>query len=559
MVLAALHGARRVERRPRPARHRRPSLVQIDPWPAGTFGVRPRGRPPDLPLPGLLREHPDDNGYAHPIEGVIAFVDMARGEVLEVVDTGVVPIPPESGSYYPEDNGPPAHRPQAPRDHPARGAELRGGGQPGPLAEVVAAGAMDPVEGLVLHTRRLRGRRPGAPDPLPGLGQRDGRSLRRPRPHARLEERLRRRGVGAGAHGQLPHPGLRLPGRDPLLRRRLRHRDAASPTRWPTPSACTRRTTGSSGSTTTCVPGRTEVRRSRRLVVSSIATVGNYEYGFFWYFYLDGTIQFEVKLTGIMSTMAVAPGTPSPTTPAWWRPGWPRPSTSTCSTSASTSTSTAPTTRSTRSTPWPSPPGPDNPWRNAFGTTATLLETELAGPARRRPVAQPAPGRSSTPPCATGSGQPSAYKLVPGSTPTLLADPELERGPPGRLRHPQPVGHAVSTRTSAGPRATTPTSTPAATACPRGRPPDRHAGRHRRRALAHLRRHPHPPARGLAGDAGRVHRVHAGPLRLLRPQPGARRAAQRGALPCTEPPGVPPARRGVPRDDARRSPRKACR
>ncbi len=54
--------------------------------------------------------------------------------------------------------------------------------------------------------------------------------------------------------------------------------------------------------------GRTEVRRSRRLVVSSIATVGNYEYGFYWYFYLDGTIQHEVKLTGIMSTQAVPPG-----------------------------------------------------------------------------------------------------------------------------------------------------------------------------------------------------------------------------------------------------------
>ena len=48
--------------------------------------------------------------------------------------------------------------------------------------------------------------------------------------------------------------------------------------------------------------GRAEVRRSRRLVVSFIATVGNYEYGFYWYFYLDGTIQLEVKLTGIMST-----------------------------------------------------------------------------------------------------------------------------------------------------------------------------------------------------------------------------------------------------------------
>ena len=63
------------------------------------------------------------------------------------------------------------------------------------------------------------------------------------------------------------------------------------------------------------VSGRTEVRRSRRLVVSSIATVGNYEYGFYWYFYLDGTMQLEVKLTGIMSTMAVADGDDPATTP----------------------------------------------------------------------------------------------------------------------------------------------------------------------------------------------------------------------------------------------------
>jgi primary-amine oxidase len=44
-----------------------------------------------------------------------------------------------------------------------------------------------------------------------------------------------------------------------------------------------------------------EVRRSRRLVVSSISTVANYEYGFFWYFYQDGNIEFQIKLTGILS------------------------------------------------------------------------------------------------------------------------------------------------------------------------------------------------------------------------------------------------------------------
>ena len=51
-----------------------------------------------------------------------------------------------------------------------------------------------------------------------------------------------------------------------------------------------------------------EVRRSRRLAVSMVATVGNYDYGFYWYLYQDGTIQMEVKLTGIMNSTALAPG-----------------------------------------------------------------------------------------------------------------------------------------------------------------------------------------------------------------------------------------------------------
>jgi primary-amine oxidase len=54
--------------------------------------------------------------------------------------------------------------------------------------------------------------------------------------------------------------------------------------------------------------GHVEVRRSRRLVVSFIATVGNYEYGFFWYFRQDGSLEMDVKLTGILNVGAVPPG-----------------------------------------------------------------------------------------------------------------------------------------------------------------------------------------------------------------------------------------------------------
>ena len=45
-----------------------------------------------------------------------------------------------------------------------------------------------------------------------------------------------------------------------------------------------------------------EVRRSRRLVVSFHATVANYEYLVYWRFYQDGSIECEVRATGIMVT-----------------------------------------------------------------------------------------------------------------------------------------------------------------------------------------------------------------------------------------------------------------
>src|SRR3954453_16255270 len=54
--------------------------------------------------------------------------------------------------------------------------------------------------------------------------------------------------------------------------------------------------------------GATAGRRGRRLVISSIATVGNYEYGLYWYLSLDGSIAFESKLTGVLHTAGVSAG-----------------------------------------------------------------------------------------------------------------------------------------------------------------------------------------------------------------------------------------------------------
>jgi primary-amine oxidase len=52
-----------------------------------------------------------------------------------------------------------------------------------------------------------------------------------------------------------------------------------------------------------------EVRRARRLVVSFHVTVANYEYLVYWRFYQDGSIECEVRATGIMVTShTAAPG-----------------------------------------------------------------------------------------------------------------------------------------------------------------------------------------------------------------------------------------------------------
>ncbi|GAM85320.1 hypothetical protein ANO11243_033250 [Dothideomycetidae sp. 11243] len=51
----------------------------------------------------------------------------------------------------------------------------------------------------------------------------------------------------------------------------------------------------------------TTVTRARKLVVSQIFTAANYEYCVYWIFHMDGTIQLEIKLTGILNTYAMGP------------------------------------------------------------------------------------------------------------------------------------------------------------------------------------------------------------------------------------------------------------
>ncbi len=54
--------------------------------------------------------------------------------------------------------------------------------------------------------------------------------------------------------------------------------------------------------------GHNESRRSRELIISSIATVVNYEYLFYWHLRQDGCIDFKIKLSGELSTNLLSDG-----------------------------------------------------------------------------------------------------------------------------------------------------------------------------------------------------------------------------------------------------------
>ncbi len=394
--------------------------VQIDPWPAGTFGIDHEHNRRITRCLSYLRDEPGDNGYAKPVEGVVGFVDLGRGEVLEVVDTGVVPLPPGRGSYFPED------------------AELRTDLRPLEITQPEGPSftvdgnlvrwqrwsfrvTMDPFEGLVLRT----------------LGYEDGDRVRPVLYRASVSEMVVPYGspdpmhawksaFDAGEWGLGRMADSLVLGCDCLGEIHYFDVDFADesghPHTLPNAICMHEEDYGILWKHVDMHTGRVEVRRSRRLVISSIATVGNYEYGFYWYLYLDGTVQLEVKLTGIMSTQAVPPGQ-EPDHAVMVAPQLAAPYHQHLFNVRLDMEVDGPANAVYEVETHREP----SPWGNTFAPTATLLEREQ----QAQRVVDPATSRYwkvANRTATNGLGQPTAYKLVPGSTPTLLADPESSVG-----------------------------------------------------------------------------------------------------------------------------------
>ena len=396
--------------------------VQIDPWPAGTFGYEAEADRRIARCISFVREYPEDNGYARPIEGLIVHVDLGRNEVIEVIDHGVVAVPTQHARYFAADHEPLREGLKPISITQPEGPSFTVDGNRIDWQRWSVRITFDPYEGLVLHQVSYDGRSIlhrasvtemvvpyGDPGPMHGwknafdagewgLG--------------RMTQSLR---LGCDCLGEIHYFDATLAserGRPWVIENAICMHEEDFGVLW---------------KHVDLMGGTSEVRRSRRLVISHFATVGNYEYGFFWYLYLDGNIQLEVKLTGILSVGAMEPGAELEfgveVAPGVYAPYHQH---LFCTRLDFDIEGTANRVYEVEAEVVPA--GPENPWRNAFRARRTLLERELQA-VRDVDASTSRTWRVVNDAVHNGLGRPVGYKLVPTmSTPVMLADPESSVG-----------------------------------------------------------------------------------------------------------------------------------
>ena len=397
-----------------------PDLIMVDPWSAGYYEFPDEeGRRLALTR-NFLRSSPTDNGYARPIEGLSALVDLNKMEVMRIDDYGVIPLPPKDGNYAAEFVGNFREDLKPLEIIQPEGASFTVDGHSVSWQKWRLRIGFTPREGLVLHT----------------VGYEDQGRIRPILYRAALSDMVvpygepgtdhyRKNAFDAGEYGIGSLTNSLTLGCDCLGE--IFYFDAdlntGSGEAFTIPNAvCMHEEDyGILWKHTDWRTGQVEVRRSRRLVISSIATVGNYEYGFFWYFYQDGTIQLEIKLTGIINTAGiaegeipkygtlVAPGLNAHIHQHFFNFRLDMGVDGDANTVYEVNTVAEPL-------------GPDNPHGNAFRAEATPLKTELE--AQR--VIDPLSGRYwmvSNPEVKNALGQPVSYKLMPGENILPFAHP----------------------------------------------------------------------------------------------------------------------------------------
>jgi primary-amine oxidase len=284
------------------------SLVMVDIWSAGNYGSEEdRSRRLTRPL-CFLRTSRTDNGYARPIESIRPVVDLNLMQVIRVEEYGDWPLPPTAGNYSTDhvENFRSDIKPLLITQPDGPSFSLTGNQLNWQNWNLVVG--FNAREGLTIHDVRYsdKGRkrpilyRASLTEMVVPYGD--------PRP-----TQVRKNAFDVGEYGMgMCANSLKL------------GCDCVGHIAYLDGELCDSRGGRLTIPNAICIheedfgilwkhtdrrlPDCPEVRRSRRLVVSSMSTVENYEYGFFWYFYQDGNIQFEIKLTGILSLGAVREG-----------------------------------------------------------------------------------------------------------------------------------------------------------------------------------------------------------------------------------------------------------
>ncbi|MCE2466290.1 MAG: primary-amine oxidase [Dehalococcoidia bacterium] len=397
-----------------------PDLVMVDPWSAGHYGFAEEEGKRLALARCFLRSGPTDNGYARPIEGLSVLVDLNSMKIMRIDDYGIVPMAPNPGNYAAEFMGH-FREDLKPLDiTQPEGPSFTVDGNSVTWQKWSLRVGFTPREGLVIHT----------------VGYEDQGRIRPILYRAALSDMVvpygdpskdhyRKNAFDAGEYGIGSLTNSLTLGCDCLGE--IYYFDATlndgRGCAFTIPNAvCMHEEDyGILWKHTDWRTGKAEVRRSRRLVVSSVATVGNYEYGFFWYFYQDGTIQLEVKLTGIINTAGIAEGEKprhgtlvAPQLNAHVHQHFFNFRLDMSVDGEANSVHEVNTVAEA--------PGPDNPHGNAFYAESTPLKTELE--AQR--IIDPLRGRYwkvSNPSVVNALGTPVGYKLMPGENILPFADP----------------------------------------------------------------------------------------------------------------------------------------
>jgi primary-amine oxidase len=392
-----------------------PTDVRAVPLSAGVFGHEDEIGRRIVRVLAFYQYDAADLPWAHPIDGVVAYVDLTGRQVVKVIDEVELPLPTERGEWDAAPHAVPARTDLKPIEiTQPEGASFTVDGNQITWADWSFRFGFDVREGLTLHQLAIDGRPvvyrasiaemvvPYA-DPSPVRYWQNyfdqGEYL-----FGRYTNALE---LGCDCLGEIKYFDVTIAdenGEPKLMKNAICLHEEDFGVLW---------------KHTDMFNGMAEVRRSRRLVISFFLTIGNYDYGFYWYLYLDGTIAMEVKATGVVfaSGYRAPDAFASELAPGLGAPFHQHLFSARLDMAVDGHTNTVEEVDAVAA-----PMGPDNPWGNGFTQQRTTLSHELE--AMR--TADNLKGRVwhiVNPNKQNRLGQNVSYVLYPEGQPTLLADP----------------------------------------------------------------------------------------------------------------------------------------